>query len=62
MKYCGIDLHSNNSVMIVSDEEDRIVFSRRLPNELGQIGAALEPYREDLAGVVIESTYTGTGW
>jgi transposase len=57
VKYCGIDLHSNNSVVIVSDEEDRIVFSKRLPNELGQIGAALEPHREDLAGVVIESTY-----
>jgi transposase len=57
MKYCGIDLHSNNSVVIISDEEDRIVFSKRLPNELGQIGAALEPHRKDLAGVVIESTY-----
>jgi len=57
MKYCGVDLHSNNSVVIVSDEEDRIVFSKRLPNDLGQIGAALEPHREDLAGVVIESTY-----
>jgi transposase len=57
MKYCGIDLHSNNSVVIVSDEEDRIVFSKRLPNDLGQIGAALQPHREDLAGVVIESTY-----
>ena len=57
MKYCGIDLHSNNSVVIVSDEEDRIVFSKRLPNDLGQIRAALEPHREDLTGVVIESTY-----
>ena len=57
MKYCGIDLHSNNSVVIVSDEEDRIVFSKRLPNDLGQIGAALELHRQDLAGVVIESTY-----
>jgi hypothetical protein len=43
VKYCGIDLHSNNSVVIVSDEEDRIVFSKRLPNDLGQIGGALEP-------------------
>ena len=57
MKYCGIDLHSNNSVVIVSDEEDRIVLSKRFPNDLGQIGAALEPHREDLAGVVVESTY-----
>ena len=34
VKYCGIDLHSNNSVVIVSDEEDRIVYQKRLPNDL----------------------------
>ena len=56
MKYCGINLHSNNSVVIVNDE-DRIVFNKRLPNDLGQIRAALEPHQEELAGVVIESTY-----
>ena len=44
-------------MVIVSDEADRVVFSKRLPNDLGQIRAALEPHREDLAGVVIESTY-----
>ena len=57
MKYCGIDLHSNNSVVLVSDEADRIVLQKRLPNDLGQIQAVLEPHREELAGVVIESTY-----
>jgi transposase len=57
MKHCGIDLHSNNSVVIVSDEEDRMVLQKRLPNDLGQILAALEPHREELVGVVIESTY-----
>jgi transposase len=57
VKYCGIDLHSNNSVVVVSDEEDRMVFNQRLPNDLGQIRPALEPHREGLAGVVIESTY-----
>uniref|UniRef100_UPI003F4932D0 hypothetical protein n=1 Tax=Cupriavidus necator TaxID=106590 RepID=UPI003F4932D0 len=31
MKYCGIDLHSNNSVVVVSDVEDRIVLQQRLP-------------------------------
>lgn len=25
MKVCGIDLHSNNSVIVVSDAEERIV-------------------------------------
>ena len=57
MRYCGIDLHSNNSVVVISDEGDRVVFDKRLPNDLGQIRAALEPHREELVGVVIESTY-----
>ena len=57
MKYCGIDLHSNNSVVVVSDEEDRMVLQKRLPNDLSLIRSALEPHREELAGVVIESTY-----
>ena len=57
MKFSGIDLHSNNSVVIVSDDEDRIVLQRRLTNDLGQIRGVLEPYREELVGVVVESTY-----
>ena len=57
MKFSGIDLHSNNSVVVVSDEEDRIVYQKRLPNDLEQIRAALAPYRDELAGVVVESTY-----
>ncbi|HEX3206341.1 MAG TPA: IS110 family transposase [Propionibacteriaceae bacterium] len=55
--YSGIDLHSNNSVMVVIDDADRIVYRRRLPNELGKILEALEPYRAELGGVVVESTY-----
>ena len=57
MKYSGIDLHSNNSVVVVSDEADRVVYARRLPNDLAKVLGALEPYREELAGVVVESTY-----
>ena len=57
MKYCGIDLHSNNSVVIVSDDEDRIVLQKRLANDLGQIRGVLEPHRDELVGIVVESTY-----
>jgi transposase len=57
MKYCGIDLHSNNSVVVVSDEEDRMVYHRRLPNSLLAIEEALAPYREELVGIVVESTF-----
>ncbi len=55
--YAGIDLHSNNSVVAVQDEEDRVVGRQRLPNDLKKVSSWLEPYRKDLAGVVVESTY-----
>ena len=57
MKYCGIDLHSNNSVVVISDETDRMLYSKRLPNDLTQILAALELHHAELSGVVVESTY-----
>jgi transposase len=57
MNYSGIDLHSNNSVVVVSDEADRVVCRRRLPNELAVVLRTLEPYRAQLAGVAVESTY-----
>jgi transposase len=57
MKFSGIDLHSNNSFVVIIDEADRIMYRRRLPNELSGILAALAPHREELAGVVVESTY-----
>lgn len=57
MKYSGIDLHSNNSVVSVIDEEDRIVAERRLPNDLGTIIEFLRPHKAELVGVVVKSTY-----
>jgi transposase len=44
-------------VVVVSDEADRIVYQRRLPNDPIEIRAALAPHREELVGVVIEATY-----
>ena len=57
MKYSGIDLHSNNSVVTVMDDNDRVVAEKRLPNDLVKIIGFLSPWREELAGVVVESTY-----
>ena len=48
--YAGIDLHANNSVVVVIDEEDRILYQKRLRNELGEILRALAPYHEHAAG------------
>ena len=55
--YGGMDLHGDNVFCTVMDQEYRPVFERRLPNELPTILAALEPYRERLAGLAVESTY-----
>ena len=55
--YCGIDLHSTNSYVVVSDGQDRAVFQRRLANDLGVILKALAPFADRLCGVVVESTY-----
>jgi transposase len=57
MKYCGIDLHSNNSLVVITDEMDHVLYSKRLPNDLPQILAALELHRDELSGVVVESTF-----
>jgi transposase len=57
MKYCGIDLHSNNSVIAVIDDEDRVVAQKRLPNELAIIVAFVARWKDELEGIVVESTY-----
>ncbi len=55
--YCGIDLHSDNHVVIVIDETDKRVFEKRLINDLSQTLKVLSPYREKLLGVAVESTF-----
>ena len=57
MKYCGIDLHSNNSVVVISDEADQVIVKRRCRNDLSKIASLLVPHQAELAGVAVESTY-----
>lgn len=55
--YAGIDLHSNNSYLAIINEGDRRQYQKRLPNQSDVILAELEPYRQNLAGIVVESTF-----
>jgi transposase len=55
--YCGIDLHSNNSYVVVLNEQDRVVYQRRLRNELPLILQELAPFAEQLVGIAVESTF-----
>ena len=55
--YAGIDLHSNNSVVCVLDEQDRTVFAKRPPNDLASIVDVLQACAGAMHGVAVESTY-----
>lgn len=55
--YCAIDLHSNNNVPVIIDENDKILFSKRLPNHLPSIISALDPFKSELQSVAVESTF-----
>lgn len=55
--YAAIDLHSNNSVLVVVDENDRVVVEKRLRNDLELVLGHLAPYRCDLQAIAVESTF-----
>lgn len=55
--YAAIDLHSNNSVLAILDERDRVVQERRLPNEMPRVLTELAPYRDDVQAIAVESTF-----
>jgi transposase len=55
--YGGIDLHANNSVIVLLNEQDEVVYRKRLPNDLPTILEQLAPYHTMLKGLVVESTY-----
>lgn len=55
--YAACDLHSNNTVLAVIDDAGTQRYRHRLPNDLPLIDAALAPFRSELTGVAVESTY-----
>ena len=55
--YGAIDLHSTNNVTVVIDEQDRVVYQKRLPNDLALVLKELSVYQCELEGMVVESTY-----
>ena len=53
----GIDLHSNNALCGLMDENGRRLAHQKLPCDLAAILQLLEPYRERIATIAIESTF-----
>ena len=57
--YGGIDLHANNSVVVLLDEQNQRISQQRFSHHLPTIVERLAPYHADIKGVVVESTYNG---
>lgn len=55
--YCGIDLHSRDSWLAILDEGLEVVGETKVGNDLEAILRVLEPHREALEGVAVESTF-----
>ena len=53
----GIDLHSNNVVIGVTEMDGKRVGHRKVPCELKEVVKFLAPFRERLEKVAVESTY-----
>ena len=55
--YAGIDLHSNNNYIGAIDGKGRIVFQKKNPNDLETILNSFEPFKGEIKGIVVESTF-----
>ena len=55
--YVGMDLHATNTYVGMVDEENTVLHKQRFRNELPLILAGLDPFKKDIEGVVVESTF-----
>jgi transposase len=55
--FAGIDLHSRNSYIAIIDNDNKRVFKKKVKNDLQNVVHVLEPYREQIKGIVVESTF-----
>ncbi len=55
--FVGIDLHSNNSYIAVIDTDNNRIFKKKARNNLSEILKLLAPFKNQIKGIVVESTY-----
>ena len=55
--YGGIDLHANNREIVLLNEQNEVIYRKRLSNDLLAILEQLAPYHAEVKGLVVESTY-----
>jgi len=57
--YGGIDLHSSNCYCGITDKKDKWVKHKRIVNRIEDVTDFFDEYKDQLEGVVLESTYNG---
>jgi len=55
--YVGMDLHSTNTVLGMVDGDGKRIYRKKIPNHYALISKELQPFKEKIKGVVVESTY-----
>jgi len=55
--YTGFDLHSSNSYVGVIDGDGRRLWKKKLRNDPSLISSTLKPFKEDIEGIIVESTF-----
>ena len=55
--YCGIDLHSNNHLLVLIDKNDSRLIEEKLPNDLSVTLDVLKPFKKRIRDIAIESTF-----
>jgi len=55
--YSGLDLHSRNTYIGILDTDFKRVFKKRVSNNLDLVLETLQPFKDQLKGLVVESTY-----
>lgn len=55
--FVGLDLHATNTYVAMIDGENKVLYKHRHKNEIPAILSVLNPFKEDIQGVVVESTF-----
>jgi transposase len=55
--YAGCDLHGNNNLIGIVDGDGKRVFKKKLSNDLPLVQDTLKPFKGELVGIAVESTY-----
>ena len=55
--YTGFDLHSSNTYVGIIDEDGKRIWKKKLRNDPRLISATLRPFKKDIEGIVVESTF-----